>query len=321
MGLANATQTPANRFLAAQGVLGNFADELVGPCSRAWAGRDLGSLSGLAALLPSFWGSRGGPVAVAGGNGRLIDRLLAASGAEVRLGTRVARIAAGARGGYRLLLAASGSDEPEVADFDAVLLAAPLHGQDALLDGRAAPRGAADYAAAHVTHFASRLPVPPHVAARLQRLADVRPARGENREHLRPPPEEHAPLPDRGFVGLSSADTGAGEAVHRVVSRDPLADDDVLALLGLAAGEDNMGFVDWIERAAWPAGYAGLGRADEGEGVSAGEVEIAKGLYYLSGGEAAVGTMEMACRMGWNAAGLVARRWKPSAGETAKDEL
>jgi len=334
VGLANASSTPADRFLDAQSIGSGFVAELIEPCASGLAGRGLSALSGLTALLPSYWGSRR-PVAVAGGNARLVSALLAASGADVRLRTRVSRVSPTPAGGYRLLLAPSADDTdaagPEVADFDAVLVAAPLHGQAGLLPDVPAATAEgkdADYAAAHVTHFASRVPVPEHVAARLARLAEVRPPRGENREYVFAPPPAQVPLPPRGFVALSTtAGAADGQAVHRVVSREALGDDDVLALLGLAAGEDNRGFVDWVQRAAWPAGFAGLrGRGpeaeEEGGRGGGGQVEMAEGLYYLSGGEGRVGTMEMACRMGLNAAGLVARRWTPAAGEeSGKDEL
>jgi hypothetical protein len=97
------------------------------------------------------------------------------------------------------------------------------------------------------------------------------------------------------------------EILCRVHSREHIEDDDIVRMIGQDPKE-NTGLsdygIDFVRRNAWPHSYP---QRLEGKPNIVDKVEIAPDLYYLSGAESIISSMEMSCRMGGHIAGKVTR--------------
>jgi hypothetical protein len=101
---------------------------------------------------------------------------------------------------------------------------------------------------------------------------------------------------------LSDCDTVIYENIYRVLSNTPV---DRYTLAKMAGKECNYAF-PFFHHQAWPYAFPQL----QDNSRWSDEVEIAPNLFYLSGGEEIVNSLEMSCRMGYNAARKLSTRWR-----------
>jgi phytoene dehydrogenase-like protein len=146
LGLAELCDERADDYLARLGVGGRFVREFADGVSRNNYGQHAGELSAFVDLVSLAGAGLGGGSLhrVKGGNAQLARGLIERSGAELRLGAGVARIAR-AENGWQV------GDE----GFDAVVLAAPLELSGVELRGPQPP-AARSYKEIHATFVAGR---------------------------------------------------------------------------------------------------------------------------------------------------------------------
>lgn len=301
--LHQAALLSAESYLRDEGISSRFISEVVQPCSRMLFTQNPANVTGLAALTAT---SPGKQIRVAGGNFRLIDRLIKLSGAELRLETQVTKISQTEDERYRVSTVENngkGEDTLREEDFDFVFIATPLVSNAINLDDVSSDSipVATEYAEAYVTIVStpktmnlhpSGISIPDDLLTTTS--SDENPAFSSiSREDLWCP---------RGCFGCD-ADSWEKDNVYRIVTRQPLKDRDIILAIGenydegLDITDHNM---TWVHREAWPNAFPKFT-----SGKTERKIEIAPGLFYLSAGEELVPSMEMACRMGSNAAEIL----------------
>lgn len=97
------------------------------------------------------------------------------------------------------------------------------------------------------------------------------------------------------------------EILYRVHSRAYMEDDDIVRMIGQDPKENrklsDYG-IHFVRRQAWPHSYP---QRLEGKLNIVDKIEIAPNLYYLSGAEGIISSMEMSCLMGRNVAQKVTK--------------
>lgn len=313
--LLAATAATGAEFLAANGVKRGalFAQEVVQASTRVNYAVDLGRIHGLEAMVCM---ATDGAMSVRGGNWRIFAGMLAASATDVRLGTAVRAVSkAGGEGRERGWAvrwqeeAGSGGDE-EV--FDHVVLAGPYQ-----FSGIEFPDGALEhvpdavpYVRLHVTLFTSRHQLAPR-------------AFGLN-EGEEVPSAVLTTLSDDGtgpnFLSISrlrdvavrapSGDIRA-EHVYKVFTLQAVEHEFLARILGIADREDDLEVartgkfefdkddISWIHRKEWDSYPV------EAPRVTFEESKLAEGIWYTSGIESFISTMETSSLMGMNVARLI----------------
>lgn len=165
--LAKATGVTGQQFLADNGISAEFAADIVQAATRVNYASNLDGIHGLDTMVSM---APEGAKAVEGGNWRIFDRMVAASGASVRLNTSVSGIALGTKVGAKhpkyLLTTTSAAGAGEAAagvPFDNVVLAAPFQfaGLKAPADVLQTAIDEVPYVKLHVTLFASPFGINP----------------------------------------------------------------------------------------------------------------------------------------------------------------
>jgi prenylcysteine oxidase/farnesylcysteine lyase len=261
-----------------------------------------------------------GAMSIEGGNWQIFDRMINSTTSKVHLSTAVTALAKQEDGTYILKYksATSGADAEEEttssATFDTVILAAPY--QYASLDITPKPQHIPDeipYVDLHVTLFTS-----PHTLA---------PAAFNLNEGDKVPqvvlttllPDEDpgtTPIyPGKaGFYSISTLrvitnpHTGLAENLYKIFSPAPISNDFLTRILGVSAAPDPEGDfkdtdISWIYRKLWQSYPYEYPR------VTFEELRLDDGLWYTSGIESFISTMETSALMGMNVAKLVVDEW------------
>ncbi len=127
VGLLDATASTGQQFLKANGVGKKFGREIIQASTRVNYGQNLGLIHGLETMVCM---ATDGAMAVDGGNWRIFDGMVKRSQAQVRLNTSVEEITQLEEGGYRLALSQLESHPERIVQtedvFDTVIIAAPF---------------------------------------------------------------------------------------------------------------------------------------------------------------------------------------------------
>lgn len=127
VGLVDFTASTGKEILMKGGVSEKFSREIIQASTRVNYGQNIAGIHGLETLVCM---STDGAMSVDGGNWQIFDRMVKASGADVRLNTTVANVEKESNGTYTIQTKATGSDNGDLGHvrqeaFDVVLLAAP----------------------------------------------------------------------------------------------------------------------------------------------------------------------------------------------------
>lgn len=123
--LHDAVGSTGERYLVNNGVRGLFAQELVQASTRVNYAQDLANIHGVEAMVCM---ATDGAMAVKGGNWKIFDEMVRASGAGILLGSSVTNVNRTAEGRYALTWTADWSGaEQRLDEFDAIILAGPYH--------------------------------------------------------------------------------------------------------------------------------------------------------------------------------------------------
>lgn len=306
VGLSDLVLDSAEGYLKNLSITPDFLTEVVQPCMRAQFSQNLENERALPALV-AVGASRA--TSVEGGNSRLVERMIQLSGADLHLNSKVTRIGRGYHRRYRLSMARNALKDPRSprhAEFDAVVLAAPLWSSKVDLSNLHIQSIASipQYVETHVTHFATP--------------ANISPKFFDHSLNATIPDDlltttSHSHDPDllrlsrstirfrRGWLPGNDCGQFDTEYLYRVLSRSLMKDEDLVHMLGQRLeGESELSDynISWVHRQFWPNAFSRYAKHDELQG----KVEIAPNLFYLSGTEEIISSMEMSCRMGDNIA-------------------
>ncbi len=309
LGLTKITGVTGSQFLQANRVGDSFSREIIQASTRVNYAQNLDQIHGLETMVCM---AIEGQMSVRGGNWQIFDGMLKASQAHVRLNTSVTDIIRHSDRTYTVKASLASGENPEVSSryvdsYDTVVVASPLqfanisfHPADPTLP---AP---IPYVHLHVTLFTSRHPLfpaafnlPPSSRAPTVILTTL-------------PPGSAEPLPFFSISTLRSIDTPAGvEKLYKVFSPAPLTSSFLTHILGIPAPDDSSApisptDISWLYATRWhsyPYLYPRVTFDDP-------QLDEAGRLWYTSGIEQFISTMETSSLMGMNVAKLVLNRWQ-----------
>ncbi|KAH8151713.1 uncharacterized protein LAJ45_04335 [Morchella importuna] len=329
-GLLEATSDTGEQYLVKNGINGKFPTDLIQASTRVNYGQNLGLIHGLETMVCM---ATDGAVSVRGGNWRIFSGMVDASKAEVRLGTRVSSVTRDPNGPNpkTWVLSSHGpSGEVVEEEYDDVILASPYQFSELTISPELKKTpDEIPYVTLHVTLFTSPnkldpeffgLPVgdrvPEAILTTLNETeqASERFTRGTSSDAV-------------GSVGFFSISTlrstvnfnldpgspstdentrkGRYEYLYKVFSPKEFTDAQLYEILGAKTAEEAK--ISWSYRKIWQA-YPYLYPR-----VTFEDPIMDTGLWYTSGIESFISTMETSSLMGMNVAKLIANEWEKEA--------
>ncbi|KAI1210058.1 uncharacterized protein F4807DRAFT_68902 [Annulohypoxylon truncatum] len=314
IGLSSNVLGPAGEY-AGLGDL-TYSREAVEPCTRALVSQNLNQVCALAAVISN---DPGRVISLWDGNARLVEDMIKRSGAALKTNSQVTQIKPGVDRRYYVETAAGDNND----EFDIVLLAGgPDQDLSSILSDILPPHqipAPSHYTETHVTHFTTErllhiprskfpeqdVPVPQDISAVYFTYNS-----GLNGPDLLHASTSVARQRDPACKADPECDEFVHRRVHRVVSKNPLSDEDIARLAGvslegalLAEGETlEAKDITGVRRAAWPHAFPAYQKPRH---ETWGNIELAYGLFYLGGGERLHSSLEMGCRIGRNIAKLI----------------
>lgn len=312
VGLLAVTAATGEDFLRENSISSLFALEIIQASTRVNYAQNLDNFHGLETMVCM---ASSGAMSVSGGNWQIFANMVASSKSSIMLETEVTNIERTGSGHFRVHTK-SLSPETEfqtlTSDFDDVILAAPFQYSNINIDTDSIPFRQPDdfpYVQLHVTLFTS-----PHLLSpAFFNLPPNKPAPQVIITTL--PEDEHPPsnatVGSPGFYSISllheiiSPITGEQEYVYKIFSPAPPNSTFLAGLLGVEQQGDEISEQDisWMYRKVWHS-YPYEYPRDSFEDISLGE-----GLWYTSGIERFISTMETSALMGKNVARLVVDGW------------
>jgi prenylcysteine oxidase/farnesylcysteine lyase len=250
-----------------------------------------------------------GAVAIKGGNWQIFANMLNASRANVHLNTAVSSISKQPDSTYNLTLSSG-----QTSTFDEVILAAPYQFSDIKVDPT--PKHVPDeipYMKLHTTLFASPYQLDPAAF----KLEPSRPVPQFVLTTLRPDEEPQDDAGSPGFYSISMHDSFINphsdpprvEYVYKIFSPMPITSSFLSHIFGRnisnhEADKGNAnGTLSWIKHKLWHSYPREYPR------VTFEEISLDDGLWYTSGIESFISTMETSALSGRNVAKLIADKW------------
>lgn len=308
VGLTAVTASTGEQFLRENNIGNLFAREIIQASTRVNYAQNLPYIHGLEAMVCM---ASNGAMSVEGGNWQIFDGMVKASGARAMLETRVTGISKQKDGGYSISHQSLEPSTQSADTFDELILAAPYQFADLSLPTSSSNPDEIPYVNLHVTLFTS-----PHLLSpSFFNLPDNKAAPHTiittlpNEEH---PPQGPAGVGSPGFFSISllravtNPATGGQEFAYKIFSPAPANSTFLSAILGVEPdddGEMNEKDVTWMYRKVWNSYPYELPR------VTFESLKLDEGLWYTSGIESFISTMETSALMGKNVARLVVDGW------------
>lgn len=304
-------------FLAKHSIDPPFSTEVIQASSRVNYAQNLGLIHGLETMVCM---STDGAMAIEGGNWQIFDRMLKAAGAHVRLGGQVSEIHKNGNGAYSIVSAADESisvaSQHYTDNFDSVIIAAPLQFSDIKFSPPLPnPPDAIPYVKLQVTLLASQhllspaafklpdeTPVPQVILTTLPPDVDM----GSKQDGVGP--AGFFSISTLGKVTNPSSHPPQTEFLYKVFSPGPLTSAFVSRILGLPDPQGDLSSIakeniSWLYEKTWHS-YPYLYPR-----VTFDEPQLDANLWYTSGIESFISTMETSSLMGMNVARLVVDDW------------
>jgi prenylcysteine oxidase/farnesylcysteine lyase len=313
VGLLAVTSATGEAFLRENSISSSFAREIVQASTRVNYAQNINNFHGLETMVCM---AANGAMSVEGGNWQIFANMVASAKANIMLETEVTKIEKSDDGSFELT---TKSLSPELDSltrtsyFDEVILAAPYQFSKIDLDSISFRKpDDLPYVKLHVTLFTSphllspvHFGLPPDKAAPQAILTTL-------------PPDEHPPnnatVGSPGFYSISllqdimNPSTGALEYAYKIFSPAPPSSEFLSSLLGVQTEDGVISDRDatWIYRKVWHS-YPYEYPRDSFE-----DIKLTEGLWYTSGIERFISTMETSALMGKNVARLVVDEWVKS---------
>ncbi|KAL7275843.1 hypothetical protein RUND412_001188 [Rhizina undulata] len=330
LGLLEATGNTGEEFLKKNGIEGKFTTELMQASTRVNYGQNLGLIHGLESMVCL---AAEGAVSIEGGNWKIFAGMADASGADVRLGTTVRKLRKDLESRTWFVTSVKYGEDPVEEEFDTVILASPWQFSGLEVEPKLARApDKIPYVTLHVTLFTSKRKLSPEFFG-LEPDAVVPEAifTTLNDTEQADPKERWAKgegawaVGSVGFFSISTLRTiirtekteagekGQVEYVYKVFSPARFGDAELRVILG--AGEDEEA-IGWLYRHVWKS-YPYLYPR-----VTFEDPLLDWNLWYTSGIESFISTMETSSLMGMNVAKLVVNDWeKPRQSHKGEDKI
>jgi prenylcysteine oxidase/farnesylcysteine lyase len=315
VGLLSATASTGEEFMLANGIQGDFGNDVVQASTRVNYAQNLAHIHGLEAMVCM---ATEGAMAVEGGNWRIFDNMIASSKAELHLSSGVRSIERLSNGTYSVATQSSKTG-PESKLYDAVILAAPHQFSGLKLLNVSRQVDKIPYVQLHVTIFTSPYRLSP-VFFGLKPDALVPKVILTTLPKNEPAQSGPASVGSPGFFSISLLDTTvnpntqAPECIYKIFSPDAVTEAFLAELfrfqdqsLDTAAHHDVSRHVTWIYRKVWHSYPYEYPR------VTFEKSELESGLYYTGGMDSFISTMETNALMGKNVARLLIDKWSKLA--------
>jgi prenylcysteine oxidase / farnesylcysteine lyase len=318
--LNRVTAATGAEFLSANGISEKFGREIVQASTRVNYAQNLPLIHGLETMVCM---AADGAMAVADGNWRIFAAMLAASDSQLKLETSVCSITRTDEGTYEISFTSNGDDRKGLSIFDDVIIAGPLQESRITITPPFEHRpDEIPYVTLHVTLFASPHPISPSyfglktesppttILTTLTEGLDL----GQRRDGIG----------SHNFWSISSVrkvptkEPGGNEhTVYKIFSAERLTAAFLSEILGLK-GQDSLQNktiedislrdISWYHEKIWhPYPYLYPRQTFE-------EIRLAENLWYTSGIESFISTMETSALMGRNVAALIANTWNKEYG-------
>ena len=297
LGLTKATAATGAEFLAKNNIQPPFSTDIIQASTRVNYAQNLDKIHGLETMVCM---ATDGAMQVRGGNWQIFAGMLKASGAEVLLNTSVTSVRRQPNGTYTID-ARSGSSAAQPNIYDTIVVAAPLQYADLNLEP--APLNTPPeipYVSLHVTLFTSPLSLNPeafHLGPTDPVPSTILTTTSDSHKLSVP------------FFSISTLrtvtnpKTGQKEYLYKIFSPDRV-DDWFLEAILLPSGK-NKEPVTWMHEKVWQSYPYLLPR------VTFEDIQLDKEgkVWYTSGIESFISTMETSSLMGMNVARLIVDSW------------
>lgn len=311
VGLLAVTSATGEDYLRENNIDKLFAREIIQASTRVNYAQNIDNFHGLETMV--CMASRGA-MSVKGGNWQIFANMVASSRSSIMLETEVTKIDESPDGKYEIVsksLAPELDSQRLTSQFDDIILAAPLQYSGIDVDSMSFRRpDAFPYVKLHVTLFTS----PHFLSPAFFGLPSDKVAPQVVITTL--PPDEHPPsnatVGSPGFYSISllreiiNPETGAQEYAYKIFSPSPPDSTFLARVLGVEEqdGEVSDKDITWMYRKVWHS-YPYEYPRDSFE-----DIKLRNGLWYTSGIERFISTMETSALMGKNVARLVVNRWE-----------
>ena len=318
LGLTSATATTGDQFLETNNILTPFAHDIIQASTRVNYAQNLPQIHGLETMVCM---ATDGAMSIEGGNWQIFDGMIRASGATVMLNTSVAEIVREGKGHFTVKTATSALGRAQEVEFDqstydTIVIATPLQFANiSVLPEVAFPPKPISYVSLHVTLFTSpyklspdAFGIPPGSEVPTTILTTT-------------PPDGDVPLT---FFSISTLRTVTHrrpqqpgdelecgtrdiEYLYKIFSPFPLSSQFLRSILyGLTKGPASQGvegadLVTWIYEKQWDSYPYLPPRASFDEH----QLDEEGKIWYTSGIESFISTMETSSLMGMNVARLI----------------
>ena len=317
--LAKITGVTGEQFLADNGISAAFGHDIIGAATRVNYASNLDLIHGLDTMVSI---APEGAQAVAGGNWKIFDRMVAESGAQLLLNTSVSSIALGSKSTAEKPRYLINEGSAGVA-FDSIVLATPYQFSDIKTSGDVLQTTIDEipYVQLHVTLFSSPFQLSGeflNLKAGAQVPTTVLTAYSETAEG-------DSGLEGAGKTGFFSVSTlraitnpttGTEEYLYKIFSPMEVTPEFISSLLGVNVPESFTGVapaatpatdddtvvvepVSWYHKHVFQAYPKALPRVTFQDPI------VGNGVYYTSGMESFISTMETNALMGKNVARLI----------------
>lgn len=335
VGLVDFTAATGAQLLRKSGIAEKFSREIIQASTRVNYGQNLGGIHGLETMVCM---ATDGAMAVEGGNWQIFRAMVRASGADVRLNSSVQEISKNENGAYVVKVAGTALSEDgnqagelDQEEFDTIVLAAPYQFSDITFSPPLAkPPDEIPYVTLHVTLFTS-----PHRLSPIFFNFDSPTSPNEVPDMVLTTLPEGVDLGSRkgkhgvgpaGFWSVSllrsiEIEDGTTQYLYKVFSPERLTATWMSRLLGLPAPDisaeahdhksDSIEHlsrqdVSWSYEKVWHSYPYELPRLTfERIRLESGKFG-GRGIWYTSGIESFISTMETSALMGKNVARLIA---------------
>ncbi|KAG0647060.1 Chloride ion pump-associated 55 kDa [Hyphodiscus hymeniophilus] len=315
LGLTEVTAMTGQELLAANNIGPPFSTDIIQASTRVNYGQNLNSIHGLETMVCM---AIEGAMSIKGGNWQIFDAMLKASNATVLLNTAVDVIAKD-KGKY--VMKTLPNNTTSISDiapqdeevFDTIVLAAPLQYSGITFEKdflRHTP-DEIPYVNLHVTLFTSTLPLN-------GAYFNLDPGAEVPTTILTTLPPDEVPADPRhgagstGFFSISTLRTLVNpktlqkERLYKIFSPEKITPEFLTNILGAPMPDDlNTIAIDSGDAISWYYPHEWNSYPYELPRVTFEELELSRGLYYTSGMESFISTMETSALMGMNVAQLI----------------
>ncbi|KAL8724026.1 MAG: hypothetical protein Q9166_008170 [cf. Caloplaca sp. 2 TL-2023] len=317
--LLSATAATGQEFLAANGISEKFGRDIIQASTRVNYAQNLQQIHGLETMVCM---ATDGAMSIEGGNWQIFDNMIKGSGATLLLNTSVTTITKES-GKYTVKTMApvldSAQDIPSTElTYDSIVLASPLQFSNITFEPALAnPPPAIPYVSLHVTLFTSPYPLSPaafNLHSRNNMPTTILTTTPPNDPNATSIPFNsistlRTVLPPIDFLYPEATEndllcgTRDPEYLYKIFSLTPLSSSYIESLLDTQSKETFKKPITWIHEKRWDS-YPYLPPR-----ITFEDTELEKGLWYTSGIESFISTMETSSLMGMNVARLVVDGW------------